>query len=131
MKEVIRLENRVEGEVLSQETIDELIPTGVHLHKGGFSYGLIDSWVTQNPFLAIWHESQELTKEEIDILKKAMKQICPDGKFRSAGYNFVTIYKESSDEWTFRRMRWNEGPFWRIARVPLIKILEEEFDAQL
>lgn len=111
---------------MKQGTIEKLKKIGVLIHQGGFYFSVIGYGLRMRPVCAIWHESEEPTEEEINILaefvRKRLDEFSPRDRheFLARGVN-TTILKKEKGKWTFRLLTWDVGPTWH----PEFNSLEE------
>ncbi|KPJ56894.1 hypothetical protein AMJ49_03170 [Parcubacteria bacterium DG_74_2] len=99
---------------MRQEIIKRLKKIGVSIHKGGYGYNPISGVFGRRPVCAMWHESEEPTKEEMTILERIVKKILSGFDpsevkgFAAKAANTVTLKKEQG-KWAFRRLTWKGG----------------------
>lgn len=115
---------------MKKATIKKLEKIGVLIHRGGFYFDAIGYGLRMRPVCAMWHESEEPTKEEIDTLaefvRKRLDEFSPQDRheFLVRGVNTTTVKKENG-KWTFRHLTWDIGPTWHPEFGSLEEIKEK------
>ena len=101
-----------------QSPLESLLDdAGLPIHKGGFAYDPIDSHFTKYPVLAVWHESELPTEEElktlVEIAQEKISRFNPQYThgFLAEGANMITVKKEKG-QWTYHKLTWRQGPIW-------------------
>jgi hypothetical protein len=118
-----------EKQLIRKQTIEKLRSFGMYLHEGGFGYDPIPGMFGRRPIFAIWHQSEEPTREEVGILRgivaRKISRWNPEyvKDFTVYGANMVTLNKEGG-LWMFRRITWSSGATWTEAK-PLAELKED------
>jgi hypothetical protein len=102
---------------MKKETTERLKNIGIATHEGGFSSNGLETKSRKRAVCAIWHESEEPTREERIILKRIVKKLLDGfGPTEVEGFNAkaadtVTLKKEDG-KWRFRRLTWKKRNSW-------------------
>jgi hypothetical protein len=114
---------------MEAKTIKHLQTLGIYLHSGGVHCDSLMAAFSQNPFYAIYVDSEEPTEEEINILAELVQRRQKrfgTKEFTSAGAATYTFYK-AEGVWRYRSFTWSMGPLWipYPKGIPLKELIKE------